>query len=343
VITNSTILPFGHEYNLEVSVNDTYSNVRTATITIEVIDSILPEIIQGPIDSTLECGETLDMQLSAIDNTGISHWTLNDTTNFAITSIGRVFSIGIIQPGIYGLEITVHDLAGNTQSAACTITVEDTHAPIWTEGPYDQTIEFGAQIAYQLYADDPTGLDDWWIDDTTHFDISSSGFLSSVGTLQVDEYYVEISVSDTEGNVLSYALKVTVEDTTPPVWIISPLDMDIQQGESVSQELQATDLSGIAQWIVNDTVSFDISSTGELSNIGQLAPGEYVLKVIAQDPYGNNASAFLIITVTAGDNTAMVIALAGTGVAGAVIILFLAVHPRGRKMISSLREGKSNA
>jgi parallel beta-helix repeat protein len=340
VITNSTFLLFGHDFSLDVSVNDTYGNIQTATITIEVIDSIDPEIIQGPVDSTLECGETLDMQLSAIDNLGISHWTINDTTHFAITSIGRVFSIGIIQPGIYGLEITVHDLAGNTESAVCTVAVEDTHAPTWTQSPYDNTIEYGSDFEYQLYAEDPGGLHDWWVDDDIRFAISDSGLLHCISTLQVGEYYLEVSVSDTEGNVLNHVLKITVEDTTPPEWIVYPLDMQVTELDAVYQELQASDLSGISSWIVNDTVHFNISSSGELANIVHLTPGEYILKVIAQDPYGNNASAFLIITVTATDNTVMVVTAAGIGISGVVILLFLVAHPRGRRLISSIRGGK---
>ena len=59
----------------------------------------------------------------------------------------------------------------------------------------------------------------------------------------------------------------------------------------------------------------------------------------ASDEYGNSLSSTFSIIVVPGDNTVMIVGLAGVGVCGIVIVLFLALHPRGRAIVSS-RGGK---
>jgi hypothetical protein len=91
-----------------------------------------PVWIIAPTDQTLEYGETLDYQLGVDDDSGISHWTLNDTTNFALSTIhspdwgsscARITSLSTLSPGAYGLSVTVHDLQGLMLSAFFTVTV----------------------------------------------------------------------------------------------------------------------------------------------------------------------------------------------------------------------------
>ncbi len=87
-------------------------------------------------------------------------------------------------------------------------------------------------------------------------------------------------------SVYSYA---NVTDLTAPTWIIHPFDQVIDEGEFLSAQFNATDVSGIDSWWVNDTENFHIDSTGLLTNNSVLPIGDYGLRVYVNDSYGNIA------------------------------------------------------
>ncbi|MFW9984287.1 MAG: Loki-CTERM sorting domain-containing protein, partial [Candidatus Odinarchaeota archaeon] len=62
-------------------------------------------------------------------------------------------------------------------------------------------------------------------------------------------------------------------------------------------QLQASDLSGIDHWTLNDTIHFSISSTGRITSIGTLSPGRYGLIISVYDQYDNQISATITITM----------------------------------------------
>ncbi|MFX1388141.1 MAG: S8 family serine peptidase, partial [Promethearchaeota archaeon] len=72
-----------------------------------------------------------------------------------------------------------------------------------------------------------------------------------------------------------------------PIWEQTPTDQSIEYDDSFIYDLNATDLSGIALYWVNDTFNFNIDGNGVLTNITVLALGTYWLEVRAYDPYDN--------------------------------------------------------
>ena len=87
-----------------------------------------------------------------------------------------------------------------------------------------------------------------------------------------------------------------VVDTTAPEWTSAPTDKVLIYGEAFSLQLSATDLSGIAEWTINDEINFDIIN-GLVTNKTTLVPGGYSLEVTVTDNEGNSLSATFRVAV----------------------------------------------
>jgi len=217
---------------------------------------------------------------------GLDEWWLDDTVNFQISNIGIVTNITSLVDGTYPLQVWVNDTQGNIITDIFTVTVE-TESPYWIETPIDQICELGTSFIYDLNATDTSGLDTWWLNDTTHFYITSGGVIRNVSLLSIGIYGLQVWVNDTYGRVLTASFDVLVEDTTSPIWLELPTDQFLEHGDSFLYALTANDLSGIAQWWVNDTVHFTIDGSGVLTNAVPLQVGIYWLEVRALDPFDN--------------------------------------------------------
>jgi hypothetical protein len=82
--------------------------------------------------------------------------------------------------------------------------------PYWTEPLINHTIDYGEDFSHALSADDYSGLDTWWVNDTWKFSVDDEGVVTNTVRLQVGDYGVEVYVNDTFGNVLSGAFNVEV-------------------------------------------------------------------------------------------------------------------------------------
>jgi hypothetical protein len=130
----------------------------------------------------------------------------------------------------------------------------------------------------------------------TDFAIDSNGVITNVVSLAVDVYSILVSVNDTCGNTLTGEFTLTVEDTTVPVWDPTPVDQAIDQGESFTYDLNATDLSSLDHWWLNTTV-FAIDNNGVITNIEELAVGVYGIRVYVNDTHGNILTGTFSVTV----------------------------------------------
>ena len=110
-------------------------------------------------------------------------------------------------------------------------------------------------------------------------------------------YWIEIGVNDTKNFILNAIINITIEDTTSPEWSSSLVNQVVDYGKNSSYLVDAWDLSGIAFFWINDTIHFDIDSTGLITNISSLRIGVYWIEIRAYDPYNNYCSAIIKLTV----------------------------------------------
>jgi len=341
VVTNATFLPVG-TYPVEVSVNDTWGRVLTGVFSVIVQDTTGPTFTDVPTTLTVEFGGALDANLSAWDISGVSHWTINDTANFAILSTGQFFNLTIAGPGTYGILVTVYDVYMNTRSTTFTVIVLPAEGPEWVEEPVDQVVELGHTFTIDLDAVDFSGIGSWALDGPEYFTIDQNGTVEASGSVPVGSYTLVVSVTDSLGNVATATFVVTVVDTTAPVWVTTPADVNLTYGEVIGIQLSATDLSGIAQWTVISLTDFEINGSGYVTYNGVLAPGVYILNVTAIDPYGNAVSAVFTIEVAEAQGVlGLPPSLLVTIVLGTVGIVVLLVLGRNT-ILSKIRGGSGH-
>ncbi|MFW9804128.1 MAG: hypothetical protein ACFFFC_15820, partial [Candidatus Thorarchaeota archaeon] len=216
----------------------------------------------------------------------------------------------------------------------------------WTEVPEDQIVEYGNDFVLDLNATDLL-LDSWWVNDTMHFTVNRDGMMMATDILQVGTYGVQVWVNDTSNNIISTTFTVTVVDTKPPIWSEQPENQTLVYGTRFVCDFNATDLSGIAEWWVDDTVHFTIDWTGRVRTIGILEPGIYGLRVYVNDIYGNTIWAAILVevipiittTTTTTSNSAIVLTehldplmtfIIGMGVGTIVIVVTLWIGLRKR-------------
>jgi len=170
--------------------------------------------------------------------------------------------------------------------------------PTWNPIPEDQPAELGEAFSYEVNAEDPSDIDQYWLNSTTNFQINpTTGEITNATDLSLGNYGIEIFVNDTLGNINSTIITITVEDTTDPVWNPELIDQPVELGEAFSYDVHADDLSTIT-YSIDDTTNFQIdSSSGLITNATALTVGDYELNITAEDASGNQISKLITITV----------------------------------------------
>ncbi|MFW9869564.1 MAG: nitrous oxide reductase family maturation protein NosD [Candidatus Thorarchaeota archaeon] len=278
-----------------------------------VYSPFAPEWIDLPIDQVLDYwDQPFYYDLDATAPSPIT-WQVNDTSQFSIDSSGVVQSIVDLPVDQYGLRIIVTNIYGVSISKVFQLTVQEITPPEWIVGPIDIVLELGESVDVGLIATDQSGIILYAINDTINFNLSvtqlnvtgyQNGWhllhITNDTILPTGRYTINVSVSDPYGNVLVGILSILIhplQDSTPPIWIVEPLDETIESTTSFVQRLGAWDESGIHHWWLNDSLYFIIDESGVIRNATILENGVYYLEVRAYDPFDNYCSAVFVITI----------------------------------------------
>jgi len=95
----------------------------------------------------------------------------------------------------------------------------DTKAPTWDEIPTNWSGDNETSVGVDFNASDNVGIDTYWIDNTTYFDINNSGYFYNTSVPPVGNYTFNVSVNDTNGNINSiiYGVEITEYIIIPPL------------------------------------------------------------------------------------------------------------------------------
>ncbi len=170
--------------------------------------------------------------------------------------------------------------------------------PFWAEIPYNQTVELGDVFEYELNVSATHGVDAWWLEEgESPFSIDNEGIITNSTQLGIARFTIIAVVNDTLGNVIEGKFDVLVQDTTPPLWIETPTDQTMEQGQRFYYNLNATDLADFDSWWVNDSAHFFIEYSGIIGDNDVLDVGIYGLEVSVNDTSGNTLSASFTLEV----------------------------------------------
>ena len=297
-IKNNTFLSVG-EYNVLVSAIDNSNNSISNLTKITISDTTSPVWVISPTSKTISENEELVINISADDLSNLTY-TISDNVNFKIElDNGQYFITNntIISEGVYFMIVTVMDIYNNSLLSNISVNVNDGTSPVWNPLPSDQTIELGESFSYNVNADD-NGIVTYSINDNVNFSIDSvNGEIKNNTFLEKGVYNLIITAKDQQSNSVSTSINITIVDTTPPIWIISPKDKQFSHNEDVMFSVSAFDLSEIIYSLEDINGGFSISQNGEITNSTKLSPNNYSIDIIAYDNSGNNISNEITITI----------------------------------------------
>ncbi|TFG27083.1 hypothetical protein EU527_18985 [Candidatus Thorarchaeota archaeon] len=170
---------------------------------------------------------------------------------------------------------------------------------------------------FEVYASDSLLYSEPW--DGTYIETNLDGLPVGYNEIMLIAYHIS-------GHSINASSSVTVTDTTGPSWVTIPTDQEITVGESFSYQVIASDLSGIGSYSLNDTVHFQISAMGLITNTVPLEIGIYGLQITIVDIYGNELTAAITVTVIAAPPSDMTpYLILAVGVGAIIIVLALVI------------------
>jgi len=290
------------------AVLDTIDVLETPTLSNLTItyDTIMDSpVLTSPSDTTLTGNNQPTFEWDAVSGASDYLIQIDIASTFNTPSLFNV-TVGDItytpssplSDGVWYWRVASFDGEGilGSFSSFWTLEIEST-VPAWVQIPENQDIELGSDFRYDLNVTDSSGISKWWLNDTAQFTIDSDGVITNDVSLSVGDYGIQVWVNDTLNNIQTDEFTVSVADTTAPTWDQVPTNQILECGEDFSYDLNATDLSGLGIWWLNDTVHFSVDTNGVISSIGVIPVGQYDVEVRAHDIYNNPCYGFFTVTV----------------------------------------------
>lgn len=294
LITNKVAMQIG-QYTLVISVNDTSNNIISKQIIVTVIqrqevDITAPQFLVLPTNQVSELGTPLSYSIECSDTSGISKYIVNDTIYFEVNNNGILTNKTTLKKGVYSLNVSVNDTLNNINNAIFSVSVRDTTKPVFDPEPENEVIAIDEVFTYVIHAKDFSSVNYSLTSGNELFVIDNdTGIINSKDKLGLGLYEYTVLVVDEDGNELSKTLTVNVVDM--PTWVIPPINLTIEYPTGVLESISAFDSEGIDSYYSDDNVNFKIENIiddleqkiGRLTNITNLNPNEYALRIYVND------------------------------------------------------------
>ena len=166
-------------------------------------------------------------------------------------------------------------------------------APKWDDIPEDQLLKYETPLSYDINASDFQKVL-YSLNDTVNFTIDSEGILENNTILEPGVYFLELNASD--GIAHNLKTMIITIDNTYPEWDQIPQNKDIDERESLSYNINASDNVEIDSYWLNSS-EFLINEEGIITNNTILSVGVYWLNISVNDTVGFQIQAIISITV----------------------------------------------
>ena len=117
----------------------------------------------------------------------------------------------------------------------------------------------------------------------------------------IPEYNITVGFAAEFSGDYSFLLEdyiIQFAEDNAPNWDQIPEDQLIREGDSIFYDVNATDASGVA-YSIDDTVNFNITSEGIITNSSSLSLGVYSLEIRASNSFNNSITVTINIRVKA--------------------------------------------
>ncbi|MFH2028271.1 MAG: hypothetical protein ABIJ08_03995 [Nanoarchaeota archaeon] len=201
-----------------------------------------------------------------------------------------------LSEGNYTYNIFASDLYSNLNETHERLIIIDWTEPIFTNIS-NKTFEHYAGVSYDINATDENGISCFFVNDSTRFNITCSGYLINKTKLSNGLYDLNITIYDTAANENYSYMLVNITDTTPPVFT-NTSNKTSEFGVAFDYDLNATDSNNISCFLVNDSTRFNITCDGYMINNTNLSIDLYWLNITINDTVGNRNSSIIFVNVT---------------------------------------------
>ena len=300
-------------------------NLFNRTITynytvLESADNTPPYFTYIPPTTDITYGTSVGVDFNATDETAFDSYSDN-STKFSINGSGYLINTSALSAGQYLINITINDSSNNLNSTIYNVTINQATGVIyaWINNSRSNFTSLNNTVTgynnLRLNGTLQTGSGDieLWLNGTRINDGSSPlTNLSNVdeGIQNVTAIYSGNNnyTSDTETWWINITLTVPVIDTTPPV-ITNPRNFTHTVNTSFNQNMAATDDVGISFYWLNDTTVFNISQSGQITNVSLVNQIKiHWLNYSVNDTSNNLKSLIFYINVTEAGEPAAVVA-----------------------------------
>lgn len=277
------------QHTVTCTAEDASANKATATFVVTVQDTTAPVVTPpAPVTAEATGPDGASVTYGAATATDVVSGTLPAT---CAAPSGSTFAIGTS-----AVLCSATDAAGNTGTAATSVTVEDTTAPSVT-APDDLSLE----------ATGPTGAVATWpavgASDLVDGTLTASCSPASGATFALGTAAVTCSATDNAGNTGQDAFTVTVVDTTPPQVVVpapAAAEATGPGGAAVS----------FAAGTASDLVDGALTPSCSAASGDTFALGVTTVTCTATDAAGNTGTATFTVTVV--DTTAPALSVPAT-------------------------------
>jgi RHS repeat-associated protein len=294
-------------YDIDVSVTDNQGATTTQTYRLEVGSTAInhaPNITSTP-GFVANVGSAYQYQIEANDPDGqtLRYQLLESPQGMTIDAASGLLSWTTPVNGNYQVVLAVFDSEGLGVTQGYTLTAKTNSLPVIRSTPGLEAVP-NQTYRYDLQAVDPDGDSLRYSLDATSqalgMTLDTQGRLTwTPNNSQLGDHAVTLTAIDGSGGATqqTFTLKVTADTTAPQVRINRSISL-INQGETVSFQVIATDNIGVAnlQLLINDTPVV-IDSNG-VASFTATTTGVITAKAVALDGAGNRGEATTTVNVS---------------------------------------------
>jgi len=200
-LTNITAL-LSQRYYINLTINDSLNNINSTIIYVNISDIVPdttpPDItIIYPTNATNTSNTGININYTTSDINLESCWYTNDSNdNVSLASCGTNITGITWSEGLHNITVWANDTTGNENNSDVSFFV-DSIAPTF-DNLQNHTQEANLSFSFDLNATDTgIGVYNFSLNDTTNFNITSSGIIKNVTALSgVSIYWLKVNVSD---------------------------------------------------------------------------------------------------------------------------------------------------